>query len=54
VVVKRFEADAVEQGDEADKVRAGKGTAALAAYPQCPTEAWLDQRYTGMRPSDVL
>jgi hypothetical protein len=29
---------AVEQGDEADKVRAAKRTAALAAYPQCSTD----------------
>jgi hypothetical protein len=26
---------AVEQGDEADKVRVGKAAAALAAYPRC-------------------
>jgi hypothetical protein len=29
---------AVEQGDEADKVRAGKGAAALAAYPPCSVD----------------
>jgi len=33
-------ARAVEQGDEADKVRAGKRTAALAAYLRCWTDHW--------------
>ena len=29
---------AVEQGVEADKARAGKGTAALAAYARCSAD----------------
>ena len=37
-------AGAAQQGHEADKARAGKGTAALAAYARCSTDLMREGR----------